>query len=336
MSTRPLFAATPIEILTSRRLSHSAKTLYGIIAYTSGYPFRTRPSWYTERSLAGLMGCNIRTVVRLKKELHDAGVITKRVELVGNKTRCYMAPRQFNDVTLEGLDPSVNNGSRAILQKGLQDVEIWGRTGKNVGGGTGKNVGSHKEVYMKHEIGNKSDGLPSEKGSVEDSMAKGREMAETGRKKKEARDKKAAAKIVLRASAGGRRTADPGMMIPKEFCKRLSALLEANYVETADPPQTIRDVPKQREAAMKKTLAAFKTLGVDRVEFLKILEWLIPGWEAGLKRGISDRPFSIFTLYYRSKQILSAYRSHRQEAEDKVEETKEEIRKRLGDLGEFY
>jgi hypothetical protein len=318
MSERPLFAATPIEILTSKILSSRAKNLYGIIAYTAGYPFRTRPIWYRDESLAKLVGCSITTLKRLKKELADIGVVERR-----RKGRvCFLAPKQFTDAVMRGLDPTVNNGARSILQEGLEDAQIWASMSPENGRGD--------SLYMKHKKGNKSAGLPAEKGSIEGSMEKGGEMAEIRKKR-----------LAKRAGiSGGRRATTPKMMGPKKFCERLDALISANYIETGDPPQTGDNTPKKRVAAMKKAMLAFEALGVNRDEFLKILEWLIPGWEEGLKRGISDRPFSIFTLYYRSKQILSAYRAYcRDENPEEAEEPEEDVeetQKELGDLGKYY
>ena len=184
---------------------------------------------------------------------------------------------------------------------------------------------------METQKGSKSSGIPEERGSVEDS---GKRAGETHA----ALEKKKAERLDRREIAGEKRTPDSRMMLAKEFCRRLSILVNSNYVVSDDPPQIGNDIPEKRVAAMQRAIKAFGILGVDRKEFLKILEWLLPAWEKGLKRVISDRPFSILTLYYRSKQILAAYRSETEddEPEEDEKESEEEIRKRLGKFGKYY
>ena len=76
---------------------------------------------------------------------------------------------------------------------------------------------------------------------------------------------------------------------------------------------------------------------VGKTEFLAILEWLLPKWNHGLKRHVSDRPFSIYTLHYRAKQIVELWRTTARDTPpaEKEEKTPEEIEKFKESLGEF-
>lgn len=296
MSGRPLFAATPIEILTSKTLSSGAKNLYGVIAYTAGYPHMTRPTWYKNTSLARLMGCSPTALNRFKRELESMGVIERKIV----KNICYLVPSQLSDISLKKLDPTVNNGARAILQKGLEGNQNWsprvtesGHPGALEGPTERSNTSS-----MKHKRENNS-------GSVEPRVTPVDSMRRAGGIPKRKDRYEHQAEIMM----GSPRRFDPEKMSPSRFYQRLQTLLINNPVVTSDTPSTGIRPSAAKIKIMKQTLEAYEKLNVTKTEFLRIIEWLIPGWENGLKRSITDQPFSIFTLLNKARKIIDLWRA---------------------------
>jgi hypothetical protein len=303
---RPPFAALPIEVLTSKSLSHGAKNLYGFFSFASGYPTHNKPSWYKEESLAKQLGISTRSIRRHKKELEDAGLIER--DRVGQV--CTIWLRDLTKEVIEGINPTVTVGERSIVERQIVEEEVLTKVNSGqIWPISPANPVLSPSLYMKHN--RETDGGPPSAGPqpeeepnpVLESMNRSSKAKRVWIRPKERRFDRSAEAHKARTRNTKKTSWGPG-----RFLQHVEGRCEEHGVALADLMPDAKSPPAALKRHMGLTIKMYRETGLDNDSIADMFEWLIANWHDGLSDRIGrGKPFSVFTLRYKARAIIEAY-----------------------------
>jgi hypothetical protein len=92
------------------------------------------------------------------------------------------------------------------------------------------------------------------------------------------------------------------------FVEFVEGRCQEHGVELAEITAAGARAPKALRGQMDKALRVYHEVGIDNDKLADILEWLVAHWHDGLSERIGrGKPFSVFTILYKARQIIEAY-----------------------------